>query len=125
MAEKTQRVRMKTSMAGPFETYAHGREYDLPVALAEAFCADGRAALIEHDGGADADELLGALVQADEDLKAEREAHDMTRAEVEDLKAKLAEQGEQLAKAAESKTKAKPKGERTSAGPAGGAETRG
>ena len=37
------RIRMNTSLAGAFESYDHGQEYDVAEDLGRALCADGRA----------------------------------------------------------------------------------
>lgn len=41
------KVRMKVSLAGPDHSWHHGEEVELPDALAEALCSDGRAEPIE------------------------------------------------------------------------------
>ena len=103
MADETRRVKMGVAMGGPDVSYAYGREYDLPVALAEAFCADGRATAVESEpvvpAGAGDTEPNPAAVGA------ERKAADAER--------------KRKARAAK-----KDRGERTGSGPAGGAETR-
>lgn len=37
------RIRMNTSLAGPFESWDQGQEYEVDEAFGRALCADGRA----------------------------------------------------------------------------------